>query len=198
VVHASGTFDRRPNSLLTGPRLRLFLFERNRQRFLNKWPFVRDLAPAPADGEPETIRAAVQAALPHTRARLERVRGGKAPSSPAGQAQRHFTGVGKPVLEDSSEDYRVAPEVESALRDAEGKLVEDYLRWLIAKEEEVDDHLVEAHEALAHQRQDIATLNEAIAELRRGNQELAETLDRFANSRTWRLRTRLARLAGRS
>jgi GT2 family glycosyltransferase len=198
VVHASGTFDRRPNSLLTGPRLRLFLFERNRHVFTDKWPFVRDLAPAPADGEPETIRAAVQAALPHTRARLERALKGEAPARPAREGEPRFTKTAEPVREDGGGAYRVAPEVESALRAAERELIDDYLRWLITKEEEVGSHLAEAHEALAHQRQDIVTLNEAIAELRRGNQELAETLDRFANSRTWRLRTRLARLAGRS
>jgi GT2 family glycosyltransferase len=79
VVHASGTFDRRPNSLLTGPRLRLFLFERNRHVFTAKWPFVRELAEAPADAEPETVKAAVQAALPHTRARWERARSGRPP-----------------------------------------------------------------------------------------------------------------------
>jgi O-antigen biosynthesis protein len=35
--HESGAFDRRPSSPLTGPRLRTFLYERHRDRFLAKW-----------------------------------------------------------------------------------------------------------------------------------------------------------------
>lgn len=196
VIHASGTFDRRPDPLITGPRLRLFLFERHRHRFIEKWPFVRDLAEAPADAEPETVRAAVAAALPHTRARLQRVLAGEAPF-PARQAEARFTGVAEPVVADGEGAYRVAPEVEAALRDAERELVEDYLRWLIEREREVSDHLAEAHDALAHQRRDIDTLNAAVAELRRGNQELSTVLDGIVNSRTWRTRTRLARLIRR-
>lgn len=198
VVHASGTFDRRPNSPITGPRLRLFLFERNRHRFTDKWPFVRDLAEAPADAEPETIKAAVQAALVHTRKRLEQVRGGEPPFAPAQQAEPRFTGlVPEPVVEDGEGGYRVAPEVESALRTAERELTDEYLRWLIVREAEVTGHLTEAHAALAHQRRDIDTLNDAIEELRRHNQELGTTLNGVLDSRTWRLRTRVARLLGR-
>lgn len=196
VVHASGTFDRRPNSLITGPRLRLFLFERNRHRFIEKWPFVPDLAEAPADAEPETVRAAVAAALPHTRARLERVLAGETPIAPARQAEPRFTGIERPVVADG-DAYRVVPEVEAALQNAERELIDDYLRWLIEHEQEVAGHLAEAHEALAHQRRDIDTLNAAIAELRRGNQELSTVLDGIVNSRTWRLRSRFARLIGR-
>jgi GT2 family glycosyltransferase len=198
VVHASGTFDSRPNSLITGPRLRLFLFERNRHLFTDKWPFVRDLAEAPADAEPETIKAAVQAALAHTRARWERVRAGEKPSAPAGQAQPRFTGVvAEPVREDGNGSYRVAPEVESALQAAERELTGEYLRWLIGREDEVSGHLAEAHEALAHQRHDIETLNQAIEDLRRHNGELSAALNGLVNSRTWKLRTRAARLLGR-
>ncbi|HEV2791098.1 MAG TPA: glycosyltransferase [Solirubrobacterales bacterium] len=198
VVHASGTFDRRPNSLLTGPRLRLFLFERNRHRFTDKWgPAVTDLAPAPTDAEPETIRAAVEAALPHTRARLERVLGGAAAPSPPAQAEARFTGVAEPVVADGEGGYRVAPEVESALRATEGELIDDYLRWLIGREDEVSGHLATAHDALAHQRRDIDRLNGAIEDLRRHNRELSAALDGLLNSRTWRLRTRAARLLGR-
>ncbi|HEX7280269.1 MAG TPA: glycosyltransferase [Solirubrobacterales bacterium] len=197
VVHASGAFDRRPNSLLTGPRLRLFLFERNRHRFTDKWgTFVTGRAPAPADGEPETLKAAVQAALPLTRERLERALRGEGPLGPAAPAQRNFTEVAEPVLADGG-DYRVATEVETVLRKGEDELVEDYVRWLIEHEVEVTGHLAEAHAALAHQRRDIDTLNAAIADLRQGNQQLSEVLEGVLSSRTWRLRTRLARLAGR-
>jgi GT2 family glycosyltransferase len=199
VVHASGTFDRRPNSLLTGPRLRLFLFERNRHRFTAKWGAAMDeLAVAPANAEPETIAAAVQAALPITRARAERVAGGERPAGDPPQAERRFTGVERPVLEDGDGGYRVAPEVEAALRDAEAELVDDYVRWLIDHEVEVGGHLATAHEALAHQRRDIDELNSAIESLRQENRDLSVTLDGVVNSRTWRLRTRLARLLRRA
>ncbi|HEX5982598.1 MAG TPA: glycosyltransferase [Solirubrobacterales bacterium] len=198
VVHASGTFDSRPDSLVTGPRLRLFLFERNRHLFTDKWPFVRDLAEAPTDAEPKTIRDAVQAALVHTRARWERVRAGEAPPTPAPRPEPRFTGVvPEPVIADGEGSYRVAPEVESALRAAERELTDEYLRWLIGREDEVSGHLAEAHDALAHQRRDIETLNQAIEDLRRHNQELSTTLDGLLTSRTWRLRTRAARLLGR-
>jgi GT2 family glycosyltransferase len=198
VVHASGTFDRRPNSLLTGPRLRLFLFERNRRVFIEKWgSAVTGLAAAPTDAEPETIKAAVQAALPHTQARLERVLKDEAPSNPAKQAQRQFTGIDEPVLEGGEAGYLVAPEVESALQSAERELIDDYLRWLIARDDEVSGHLATAHDALAHQRRDIDDLTAAIEDLRRHNQELSTALDGLLNSRTWRLRTRVARIVGR-
>lgn len=198
VRHASGAFDHRPNSLLTGPRLRLFLFERNRHRFLDKWPAVRDLAEAPADAEPETIEAAVQAALPHTRARLEQALKGRSAFAHPGQAERHFTGDPEPVTEDAQGAYRVAPAVESALQNAERQLVDDYLRWLIAHEQEVTDHLNEAHAALAHQRRDIAMLNAAVDDLREDNHRLSQTLEQIVNTRTWRLRTRARRLAPRA
>jgi GT2 family glycosyltransferase len=199
VTHASGTFDRRPNSPVTGPRLRLFLVERNRDVFIEKWEtLMRELAPPPAEIEPEAIRAAVQAALPRTRARAERVLGGGAPPSrPAQQADRRFTGVNAPVLADGEGAYAVAPEVESALQAAERELVDDYLRWLIGREKEVSDHVETINEILVDQRGDIAMLNTAVEDLRRENQRLSSTLDAVLGSRTWRLRTRLARLAGR-
>jgi hypothetical protein len=123
--------------------------------------------------------------------------GAQRPASPPRRAERRFTGVEEPVI-DGEGAYRVAPEVESALQAAEQALVDDYLRWLIGREDEVAGHLAEAHDALAHQRHDIATLNSAVEDLRRHNQELSTTLDGLVNSRTWRLRTRAARLLGRS
>lgn len=197
VRHGSGAFDRRPNSPLTGPRLRPFLFERNRDRFLEKWPGARELAPPPAKIEPEQIKAAVQAALPHTRARVERVREGQPPLEPTGKAQRRFTGVEAPVVEDGEGGYRVAPEVEAALRAAERDLVDDYLRWLIAREEKVSDHVEMLNEVLAVRDRDIAMLNTAVEDLRQESERLSTTLDGVLNSTTWRLRSRLARLTGR-
>lgn len=197
VCHASGVFDRRPNSLLTGPRLRLFLFERHRHPFLDKWPAVRERAAAPADAEPETINAAVQAALQHTRARLEEARGA-GPSSPSALAESRFTGGPEPVVEDGGGAYRVAPEVESALQTAERELIDDYFHWLIERDREVTGHLEEAHAALAHQRGDIATLNEAIDNLRNDNRRLSQTLRGGVSGAAWRLRTRLGSLIRRN
>lgn len=197
VRHVSGTFDRRPNSLLTGPRLRLFLFERNRHRFLEKWPAVRELAEAPGSAEPETIKAAVQAALPHTRARLEQVQKGEKPPASARQAERRFTGAREPVLADGDGGYRVAPEVESSLRAAEQRLIDDYVHWLIERDQEVTGHLEQAHAALAHQREDITNLNTAIDQVRADNQQLSQTLDHIVNTRTWRLRSFVGRLVRR-
>jgi GT2 family glycosyltransferase len=198
VVHASGAFDRRPNSPLTGPRLRSFLFERNRDRFLEKWPHVRDLAPPPTTIEPEPIRTAVQAALPHTQARAERAReGGLPPADPPARAERRFTSVASPVADDGEGGFRVAPEVESALRDAERELIDAYLRWLIVREEEVSDHIDTVNEILADQRGDIAMLNTAVENLREENHRVAASLNGVLDSRTWRARTRLARLLGR-
>jgi hypothetical protein len=101
------------------------------------------------------------------------------------------------VLEGGEAGYLVAPEVESALQSAERELIDDYLRWLIARDDEVSGHLATAHEALAHQRRDIDDLTAAIEDLRRHNQELSTALDGLLNSRTWRLRTRVARIVGR-
>jgi GT2 family glycosyltransferase len=197
VRHGGGAFDRRPNSPLTGPRLRPFLFERNRDRFLEKWPGVHQLAPPPAEIEPEQIKTAVQAALPHTHARVERVRQGQPPLEPAGKAQRRFTGVEAPVVDEGEGGYRVAPAVESELRAAERDLVDDYLHWLIAREEKVSDHIEMLNELLAVRDRDVSMLNTAVEDLRRESERLSSTLDGVLDSRTWRLRTRLTRLAGR-
>jgi GT2 family glycosyltransferase len=198
VRHGSGAFDHRPNSPLTGPRLRPFLFERNRPRFAAKWEaVVGELAPPPSAIEPEAIGEAVQAALPRTRARAERVRGGEPLPQPTGKAARRFTGVPNPVLEDGEGGYRVAPEVEAELRAAERELIDGYLRWLIVREEEVSDHIEGVNEILADQSGDIEMLNTLVADLRQENERIAATMNGLLNSRTWRLRTRLARMLGR-
>ena len=195
VRHQSMTFDRRPNTALTGPRLRLFLFERHRQRFLAKWgPAVRGLAPPPPDAEPESIRTAVQAALPHTRERAEQVRSGSwKPSGRAHSAERPYSGIANPVLEQGDGAYAVAAEVEEALNVAEQGILGDYCRWLAHKEEEASDQLLEAHRLLHQRQQEMAALQTHAAELQRRHQELALTLDRIVHGNTWRLRALVKR-----
>lgn len=191
VRHLSGTFDRRPNTVLTGPRLRSFLFERNRHRFIAKWgPAVTNLAEAPPDAEPETIRAAVQAALPRTRERAERVRSGKwqPPDSPQ-SPERLYTGVPEPVLEQGRDINVVASEVEEALNTAQQNLVNDYCRWLTQREAEVYDQLLETHEALEQHRQALTDTQAYVAELQREHEKVATALNDILHGRTWRLRT---------
>lgn len=190
VRHRSGAFDRRPNSALTGPQLRMFLFERHRDSFLAKWgSAVRDLSPPPADAEPETLRAAVEAALPHTRQRLQRVRSeGPRPEGPAARAELRFTGVADPVREDGGAGYAVAPQVEEALTATEAVLVEEYCRWLVKRSGELTVYLGEATEELARLRRQIADRDAHIANLQRDHQQLAATLNGILGGRTWRLR----------
>jgi GT2 family glycosyltransferase len=200
VRHQSGAFDRRGNSPLTGPRLRTFLFERHRDRFLAKWgPSVRGLAPPPVDHEPETIRAAVQSALPHTRRRAEQVGTGSwKPPGRIQSAQRPYSGNSAPMLEQDDGAYAVAAEVEAALDASEREIVSDYCRWLVHREEEISDQLVELHERL-HQRQlESAELHAHAVEVDRQRQELALALDRIANSNTWRLGQLIHRISQRT
>jgi GT2 family glycosyltransferase len=192
VRHLSGTFDSRANTPLTGPRLRSFLFERHRHRFLAKWgPAVRDLAPPSSDAEPESIRAAVQGALPHTWDRAERVRsGGWKPSGRASVAERPFTGVPDPVLEQDG-IYAVAPEVEEGLNVSEREIVGDYCSWLADREETLTKELAETRLGLRNHQQ-------ALADLQRQHQELAIALDRIAHTNTWRLHTLIHRVLRRA
>lgn len=200
VRHQSGTFDRRPNTALTGPRLRSFLFERHRDRFLAKWgPAVRGLASPPPDAEAESIRAAVQAALPHTRERAEQVRlGSWKPSGRVQSAERPYSGIPVPVLDRGDGAYAVAAEVEEALNVTESELVDDYCRWLARREEEIFDQLLEAHERLHQRQQESADLHAHAVELERQRQELALTLDRIIHGNTWRLRTLVHRVLRRA
>jgi len=183
VRHLGGTFDSRPNTALTGPPLRSFLFERHRHRFLAKWgPAVRSLAPPPPEAEPDGIKAAVQTALPLTRERAERVRTGSwKPTDRAPKAERPYTGVPDPVLEQDDGTYAVATAVEETLRASEREMVADYCGWLADREEALSDQLGEAQAQLLQQGQ-------ALAGLQRQNQELAIELDRIVHGNTWRLR----------
>ena len=200
VRHQSMTFDRRESTALTGPRLRSFLFERNRDRFLGKWgTAVRDLASPPPDAEPESIRAAVQAALPLTRERAERVRSGSwKPSGRIQSAERTYTGVPVPVHDQGDGTHAVAEEVEEALSVAERVLVGDYCRWLARREEKASDRLLEAHALLHQRKQEIVDLHARLAELQRRHQDLALTLDRIVHGNTWRLRTLVHRVLQRA
>jgi GT2 family glycosyltransferase len=183
VRHQSGAFDRRENTPLTGPRLRGFLIERHRGRFVAKWgPVLRDLAPPPAYTDPQSTRASVQAALARTRERAEQIRSGSwTPSGRAQSAKRHFSGIPAPVLDKDEGVYAVAPEVEVALNAGESELVADYCRMLARKEQETSAQLVEVHEL--HNRS-----REEIADLHRRHQELATTLNDILQGKTWRLR----------
>jgi GT2 family glycosyltransferase len=196
VCHHGGASDRRENTALTGPRVRNFLFERHRDRFLAKWgPAVRGLATPPPDAEPESIRTAVQAALTHTRGRAERIRSGTwKPSVSPQSAERLHSGIQSPVLEQGDGTYAVAAEVESALNVAVQEIVGDYCRWLTRREEEIFDQLLEANEWIRQRQQEAAGLHAQIGELQRQNQELSLTLDRIFRGNTWRLRTLVHRV----
>lgn len=192
VRHLSGTFDSRPNTPLTGPRLRSFLFERHRHRFLAKWgTAVRNLAPPSSDAEGESIKAAVQAAIPLTRERAEQVRSGSWESSGrAPGAERPFTGALPPVIEQGDSTYTVAPAVEEALNVSEREVVDDYCNWLADREETLTKELADTRLGLRNHQQ-------ALVDLQSQNQELAVTLDRILNGNTWRLRTLVGRVLQR-
>jgi GT2 family glycosyltransferase len=196
VRHQGGAFDRRQNTPLTGPRLRRFLFERHRDPFLAKWgPTVRGLASPPPDPESDSIRAAVQVALTHTRERADKVRSGVWKRSGRAQsAERPYSGIPVPVLDQGEGTYAVAAEVEKALNVAGREIVDGYCRWLAHREEEVHDQLLEAHEWLHQRQQEVADLRAHIGELELQNQELSLTLDRIFRGNTWRLRTLVHRV----
>jgi GT2 family glycosyltransferase len=200
VRHQGGAFDRRESTALTGPRLRSFLFERHRDRFLAKWGLaVRGLAPPPPDADPESVRASVQAALSHTRERAGQVRSGNwKPSDSVQSAERRFSGVPAPVLDSGDGIYAVAPGVEEALSVAESEMVGDYCRWLSSKEETTFDQLVEAQEQLRQRQREMADLHVQIADLQRQSQELTLTLDRILHGNTWRLRNLVHRVLRRA
>jgi GT2 family glycosyltransferase len=213
VRHLSGTFERRENSALTGPRLRRFLYERHRERFLSKWgPAVRDLASPPPDPQPESVRAAVQAALRHTRERAERIESGSwERSGPPARAERRHSGISAPVIDQGEGAHVVAPEVEEALDRAEREVVEDYCRWLGRKEEAASEELAEARRLIYLRQQELADARTQGAELQARaddlqsraddlqsrNQELALTLERILGGVTWRLRTLVLKLLRR-
>ena len=217
VRHQSGAFDRRQKSALTGPQLRWFLFNRHRDRFLGKWgAAVRSLASPPPDADPESIRTAVQAALRHTRERAGRVRSGSwKPSGHPQSAERLYSGISIPVLDQGEGVHAVAAEVEDALNVAERETVDGYCRWLARKEETASRQLLEAQQLIYQRQQELADLHAHTADLQahaadlqanaadlqahadalqRQNQELALTLDRIVHGFTWRLRTLVHRV----
>jgi hypothetical protein len=199
VRHRSGTFDRRPNTPLTGPGLRLFLFERHRRRFLEKWAsVVPDLAPPPVDPSPEAIRAAVQEALPRTRARADRILAGEW-EAPAGleQAERPYSGIPEPVLAEDDGSFRAAPEVEERLDAVGREVLGDYCRWLSEREGELAGELTEARRMLDQRLGEIRQLQAHVEGLQRRHDELAGHLNGIVNSRLWRMRALAGRAAGR-
>jgi GT2 family glycosyltransferase len=196
VRHESHAFDRRQNSALTGPRLRTVLFERNSGPFLEKWgPFVGERAPAPDHTDEESVEQAVTAALAQTRERFEQIRSGDwQPPRPQARAEARFSDLAQPPVVDGGEGgYRVAPAVEAALVAAENDLVRDYCLWLVRKEEMEFGRVLTAHEELQAWDRNYRALERDRANLKRDHDELARRLNEVLKSRTWRLRTALAR-----
>jgi N-acetylglucosaminyl-diphospho-decaprenol L-rhamnosyltransferase len=193
VRHESHAFDRRGNSALTGPRLRTVLFERNSPSFLEKWgSFVSERAAPPDYTDAESVRAATGAALELTRKRAERVRAPEwRPPRPDARAAARFSGLADPpVIEDGEGGFRVAPAVEEAMTAAETELVRDYCLWLVRKEDYEFGRLLAAHKELQWWAGESAALKQ-------DHDEVARRLNQVLNSRTWRLRTAVARLLGR-
>jgi GT2 family glycosyltransferase len=193
VRHESHAFDRRGDSALTGPRLRTVLFERNSAPFLEKWgAFVSQRAAPPDHTDAESVRAAVTAALGLTHERAERVRApGWRPPRPDARAAARFSGLADPpVIAEGEGGFRVAPAVEAALAAAEAELVRDYCLWLMRKEKAEFERLLVAHEELQQWKRHFQTLQS-------DHDDVARRLNQVLNSRTWRLRTGVARLLGR-
>ena len=195
VRHGGGTLRNRAGSALTGHVLGAFLFERHRVPFLSKWgAAVRSLAPPPADAEPESVRAAVRAALRLTAERAELVRsGGWRPPGPPASARRPFTGIAEPVVGGGEGAHAAAGEVEAALREAEARAVDDYCRWLVDREEGQAADLHEARLQIQRDARELARLHARAEAVQAHSQALALELDRVAHSLTWRLRTMLRR-----
>lgn len=191
VRHMSGALDARGDSALTGPRVRSFLFERHRDRFLAKWgAIVRDLEPPPADFDPENARARVQAALQRTRARAEQVRAGAwQPPGPPPSADRRFSGARELSLEREDGAHRLPAEVEAALRASEQEITRDYCRWLSRSEMKALADLAELQRSFVLREQQFAELQVELASLR----EAARTLDLVVNGKWWRLRNLIYR-----
>jgi GT2 family glycosyltransferase len=219
VLHEGGAFDRRDNSPLSGPRLREFLFLRNQSRFLEKWGgFMSGRETAPDRTRPEAVPAAVAAAYEQTRERAEQVAGGRwQPPRPGAGPELGISGLDDPpVIAGEDGGFRAAPAVEQALDAAEGELIGDYCLWLGRREEEEHDRLAAALEGLdAAQRAvrqweaDFRNLQDAgqrvvrqleadFRNLQRDREEVAGRLNDILHGRTWRLRSFLLRLLGRS
>jgi hypothetical protein len=190
VRHEGGAFDRRRDTALAGPLLRGFLFERHRDRFVDKWgSALSGLAAPPTDYmDPESVRASVQAALPRTRERAERIRSGNWQQvGPTPSSERRLSGIATPLLGENKGVRPVAPEVEAALVAAESELVADYCQMLVQKEQQTSAELVEVHEL--HNRS-----REETAELQRHHQQLADAYHAILRGKTWRLRNLVHRV----
>jgi GT2 family glycosyltransferase len=183
VRHMSGSFDTRPNSPLTGPRLRLYLYERHCRRFLDKWgTALGNRAAPPPNLEPESIRLAVEAALVHTEARARSVRDGKwKPADSEPMAEHTFTGIAEPVVEEPDGSYTVAPQLVDALIEAEHETVSGYCSWLIEREADFFERLREAGDH-------IENLRTYATDLESEHGKAQARLEEIQGSRAWRLR----------
>jgi GT2 family glycosyltransferase len=183
VRHMSGSFDTRPNSPLTGPRLRLYLYERHCRRFLDKWgTALGNRAAPPPNLEPESIRLAVEAALVHTEARAISVRDGEwKPADSEPMAEHTFTGIAEPVVEEADGSYTVAPQLVDALIEAEHETVSGYCSWLIEREADFFERLREAGDH-------IENLRTYATDLESEHGKAVARLEEIQGSRAWRLR----------
>lgn len=200
VRHASGTFDRRPNSPLTGAGLRTLLVERNSGPFREKWgSFVEEAAAPPDLAEPESVRRAVAASLARVRERSRQIRSGEWRSPrPDVDADLRFSTLAEPPLIDAGDaGFRVAPEVEQALDAAEAQLVRDYCLWLVRKEKRQFDRLLGAGEELTQAGQSYRELDRNHRALLEERDELAGRLNRSLPARIRRLRAAVTRRLGR-
>jgi GT2 family glycosyltransferase len=192
VRHLSGSFDTRPNSPLTGPRLRLYLYERHCQRFLDKWgTALGNRAAPPPNLEPESVRLATEAALVHTDARAKLVReGGWKPAESEPMAEHTFTGIAEPVIKEGG-GYAVAPQLVDALIEAEHETVAGYCSWLIEREADFFERL---HEAGDH----IENLRTYATDLETEHRKAQARLAAIQSSKAWRLRNFMARALRRA
>ena len=183
VRHLSGSFDTRPNSPLTGPRLRLYLYERHCQRFLDKWgTALGNRAAPPPNLEPESVRLATEAALVHTDARAKLVRdGGWKPAELEPMAEHTFTGIAEPVIKEGDDAYTVAPQLVDALIEAEHETVAGYCSWLIEREADFFQRL---HEAGDH----IENLRTYATDLESEHAKAQARLEAIESGKAWRLR----------
>jgi hypothetical protein len=183
VRHMSGSFDTRPNSPLTGPRLRLYLYERHCRRFLDKWgTALGNRAAPPPNLEPESIRLAVEAALVHTEARARSVRDGDwKPADSEPMAEHTFTGIAEPVIEEADGSYTTAPQLVDALIEAEHETVSGYCSWLIEREADFFERLREAGDH-------IENLRTYATDLESEHGKAQARLEAIQSGKTWRLR----------
>jgi len=206
VRHVSGALEHRKNPVLTGNRLRQFLYERNRDRFLAKWgATVRGGAPPPAADTPKAIQVAVAAALDCLRDRAKRPRG----AAPA--ASRAFTHDVRLVQHDDGA-YGLPSELEARLDVAEDEVIRDYCVWLAQRDTEAQGELAKLRACLSGTEHELASVRARVTELEREHHDVAgqlaaarqqagadveelialrsdaHTLQLILNGRWWRLR----------